>query len=268
MQDQKSSEKRQDKGLSRREFLGGTAVAAGAAFTIVPSSVLAGNGKTAPSDKINIAAIGAGGMGGGNLSRCETENIVALCDVDDDRAAKSYEKYPDAARYADYRIMLDKQKDIDAVIVATPDHTHAPAGIACMNHGKHVYVQKPMAHTVFEARKMAEVARANNVMTQMGNQGHSGEGVRLMTEWIQDGAIGDVRKVVAWTNRPVWPQGLYRPYEKPRVPDTMNWDLWLGSAPFVRITPHTLPGAGAHGGTLAAVLLEIWLAMYWTPSLP
>ena len=230
MEELKKTVQSQDKDISRRKFIGGTA-AAGAAFTIVPRQVLGGPGNTAPSDKLNIATIGAGGMGAGNTNRASTENIVALCDVDDARAAGSYERYPNAKRYHDYRVMLEKQKDIDAVIVATPDHSHAPAAMMAIKAGKHVYVQKPMAHTVYEARKLAEAAREAKVITQMGNQGHSGEGVRLICEWIWDGAIGDVREVAAWTNRPVWPQGLYRPREAGRVPDTLDWDLWLGPAP-------------------------------------
>ena len=144
-------------------------------------------------------------MGKDNLSRCEGERIVALCDVDFGLAAKIFAKYPEAKRYKDFRVMLDKQKDIDAVIVATPDHTHAVIAMAAMERGKHVYVQKPLAHSVHEARLLTEAARKQGVATQMGNQGHSGDGVRHLCEWIWDGAIGEVREVHAWTNRPVWP---------------------------------------------------------------
>jgi predicted dehydrogenase len=227
MSDQNS--KSAENGLSRRTFIKGAAAAS--AFTIVPRHVL-GRGMLAPSDKLNLAAVGVGGMGKSNLERCETENIVALCDVDQKYAAKTYEKYPKAKTYIDYRDMFDKQKDIDAVIVATPDHTHAVVAMTVMERGKHVYVQKPMTHSVYEARMLTEAARKYNVVTQMGNQGHSGEGTRLICEWLWAGAIGDVKEVHAWTNRPVWPQGVEvdRPSETPPVPDGLNWDLWLGPA--------------------------------------
>ncbi|AQT69277.1 Inositol 2-dehydrogenase [Anaerohalosphaera lusitana] len=214
-------------GISRRQFMG-SAAAAAAAFTVVPSYVIGANGQTPPSEKLNIAAIGAGGMGAGNLRAMSGENIVALCDVDDKRAAGSYERFPDAKRYKDFRVMLEKQKDIDAVLIATPDHTHAVAAMAAMQAGKHVYVQKPLTYTVNEARVLTEAARKYKVATQMGNQGHSGEGCRLIHEWIHDGAIGPVREVHCWTNRPIWPQGIVKPAEAQEVPSTMDWDLWVG----------------------------------------
>jgi predicted dehydrogenase len=220
-------------GMSRRQLLG-SAVAAGA-FTIVPSYVLGVNGQKPPSEKLNIATIGVGGMGGNNTRRCADagENIVALCDVDEKLpgTVRVFNEYPNAKKYKDFRKMLEEQKDIDAVIVATPDHTHAVAAMMAIKMGKHVYVQKPMTHTVYEARKLTEAARQYKVATQMGNQGHSGEGIRLMCEWIWDGAIGPVREVHSWTNRPVWAQGIDRPKETPPVPEGFDWDLWLGPAP-------------------------------------
>jgi len=216
--------------MNRRQFVKSAATTA-TLFTIVPRHVLGGKGHVAANDKLNIATIGAGGMGRGNTERCSDENIVALCDVDSDRAKETFETYPDAVKYVDFREMLDKQKDIDAVIVATPDHTHAVAAMAAMQLGKHVYVQKPMTRTISEARALTEAAHRYKVITQMGNQGHSGEGIRLICEWIWDGAIGPVREVQAWTNRPVWAQGIARPTETPPVPSTLNWDLWLGTAP-------------------------------------
>jgi predicted dehydrogenase len=219
--------------IPRRTFLGCTVVAT-TAFTIVPRHVLGGKGVTPPSDKLNIAGIGIGGMGQNNLAASESENIVALCDVDSDYAAKTFNKYPHARRYKDFRVLLDQQKDLDAVIVATPDHTHAVIALAAIQRGKHVYVQKPMTHSVYEARILTEAARRHKVMTQMGNQGHSGDGVRLICEWIWDGAIGPVREVHAWTNRPVWPQGIEveRPKETPAPPVSLDWDLWIGPAPY------------------------------------
>ncbi len=223
-------DKQKCKRISRRDFLSGT-TAAVAALTIVPRHVLGGPGNVPPSDKLNIAGIGIGGMGKNNIRACESENIVALCDVDDDFAADVYQKYPNARKWKDFRVMLDEQKDIDAVIVATPDHSHAVVAMAAMKRGKHVYVQKPLTRTVYEARMLTEAARKYKVATQMGNQGHSGEGARLVCEWIWDGAIGDVREVHCWTNRPVWPQGISRPEDTPQVPSTLNWGLWIGPAP-------------------------------------
>lgn len=220
------------KNLNRRDFVkAGTAGLA--MFHIVPSFVLGQNGQTPPSGKLNIAGVGIGGMGNGNINAvAETENIVALCDVDWDYAKKTFEKYPQAKKFKDYRVMLDEMGDqIDAVIIATPDHTHACIAMECMRQGKHVYVQKPLTKTVYEARMLTQAAQKYGVVTQMGNQGHSGEGIRNICEWIWDGAIGDVREVHAWTNRPIWPQGLPRPAEGMPVPETLDWDLWIGPAP-------------------------------------
>jgi len=229
-----------EKNVSRRGFIKGAAAAT--AFTIVPRHVL-GQGQTAPSDKLNIAGVGVGGMGKNNIEHCNTENIVALCDVDQKYAAPVFAKYPGAKTFVDYRVMLEKQKDIDAVIIATPDHDHAVIAMAAMQLGKHVYVQKPMTHSVYEARMLTEAARKYNVVTQMGNQGHSGEGTRLICEWIWSGAIGDIREVHAWTNRPVWPQGVEvdRPQETPPVPEGLNWDLWLGPAQYRPYHPTYIP---------------------------
>ena len=218
--------------LSRRQFVGAAATVA--AFTVVPRSVLGGAGDTAPSDKVNVAAIGAGGMGAGNTNACAGAgaNIVALCDVDWGRAGGQFKKYPNAKPYKSFVEMLDKEnKNIDAVIVATPDHMHAIASIAAMRRGKHVYCQKPLTRLVSEARAMTEAARRYKVVTQMGNQGHSGDGVRDICEWIWAGVIGEVKEVHAWTNRPIWPQGIDRPKEVHEIPSTLDWNLWLGPAP-------------------------------------
>lgn len=219
--------------LTRRDFL--AAASATAAFSIVPSFVLGANGQTPPSDKLNIAAIGCGGMGGVNINMLSGQNFVALCDVDDDRAMGTFEKYPDVPKFKDFRKMLEKHdKDIDAVLIATPDHTHAVAAMAAMKMGKHVYVQKPMTHDIYEARELTKAARKYKVMTQMGNQGHANEEIRLIREWVQDGAIGNVTRVHAWTNRPGgpwgWPQGVDVPKNSESVPGYLDWDLWLGTA--------------------------------------
>ena len=217
------------KTMSRRAFMGATASTA-FAFSIVPGKVL---GKDAPSNKLNIAVIGASGRGGANLRGVQSENIVALCDVDMERAKNNIRKNSTAKVYRDFRVMFDKmEKDIDAVIVSTPDHTHAVAAMAAIQRGKHVYCEKPLAHSIYEVRKLTEAARKYKVATQMGNQGHSSEHIRLCCEWIADGAIGDVREVHAWSNRPMggyaFPSGLPRPKDTPPVPDTLDWDLWLG----------------------------------------
>ncbi|MBT4400444.1 MAG: Gfo/Idh/MocA family oxidoreductase [Bacteroidetes bacterium] len=257
------------KTVSRRDFLTKTGVAT-AGVMVVPRHVLGGKGFTAPSDKLNIAAIGSGGMGGGNIGRVTSENIVALCDVDFARAAGTFKKFPKAKQYKDFRKMLDKEKSIDAVIVATPDHTHAVAAMAAIKRGQHVYVQKPMTHDVFEARKLTEAAREYNIASQMGNQGRSGEGTRRLAEWIWAGAIGDVKEVHSWTNRPVWPQGIDRPSDTVPVPDTLDWDLWLGTAPERPYNPTYLPfnwrarydfGAGALGDMGCHVLDPVFNAM-------
>ncbi len=223
--------KNDKKNLSRRDFIGRTATAA-AGFTILPSYVMGGLGYRAPSDKLNIAGIGVGGMGRSNLKNSATENIVALCDVDWKYAAAAFEDHPGAKQYHDWRKMLDEMGDsIDAVIIATPDHTHAIIAAHAITMGKHVYVQKPLTHSVYESRLLTNLANKYNVATQMGNQGNSGEGIRQVTEWIQSGAIGDVQKAYAWTNRPIWPQGLERPTDMYPVPEHLKWDLFLGPAP-------------------------------------
>jgi len=218
-------------GISRRDFMSGAAAVA--AFTIVPRHVLGGPRRQAPSEKLNIAGIGVGGRGGGDIGSVSSENIVVLCDVDEKKAGGTFNKFPKARKYKDYRKMLDKEeKNIDAVVVATPDHNHAPAVIRAMKMGKHVYVEKPMAHTIFEAREMTRVAREMKVVTQMGQQGHAGEGLRLTYEFIHDGAIGTVREAHVWSDRPIWPQGIGRPKDTKPVPETLDWDLWLGPAPW------------------------------------
>jgi predicted dehydrogenase len=209
--------------------------AAALTFQFVPNRMF---GAGVPSNKLNIAGIGVGGMGGSNLRQCESENIIALCDVDSYCAAKTFKRYPNAKQYSDYRIMLEKEKDIDAVVIATPDHTHAVITMAALQAGKHIYCQKPLTHTVYEARKITEAARRYQVQTQMGNQGHSSEHIRLLKEWLADGAIGNVTEVHAWTDRPVggnpWSTFAVRakPEEKAPVPETLDWDLWLGPAPY------------------------------------
>ncbi|MBX9783921.1 MAG: Gfo/Idh/MocA family oxidoreductase [Chitinophagaceae bacterium] len=220
--------------LNRRKFIRDAALAS-AGFFIIPRHVL-GRGFIAPSDKLNIAGIGIGGKGTSDLAEFAKSpyvNIVALCDVDDRQAKTSRTSFPKAPYYKDFRVMLEKEKNtIDAVSVSTPDHTHFVATIAAMQMGKHVYVQKPLTHSVYEARMLAEAEKKYKVVTQMGNQGASGDGVRLMREWYKAGLIGRARTIYVWTNRPVWPQGMGKPKKVASVPAELDWDLWLGPAPY------------------------------------
>ena len=216
--------------MNRRGFLQNVAGSA-FAFHVVPRHVL-GRGFTPPSEKMNIAGIGIGGQGASVVRELSSQNIVALCDVDSAKAAKTFGAYPKAEQFRDYRVLLDKCKDIDAVMIATPDHMHAPITLAALRSGKHVYVEKPMAHSIEEARVMTRVARETGLVTQMGNDGHADEGLRLTREALQGGAVGAVREIHCWTDRPgkFWTQNHDRPAETP-VPSTIDWDLWIGSAP-------------------------------------
>jgi predicted dehydrogenase len=188
----------------------------------------------AATDKPHVAFIGVGGKGEHNLATIgETGvNVVALCDIDSVRLLKASAKHPTARKYADWRKLLE-QNDIDAVVVTTPDHTHFPAAMSALKLGKHVYCEKPLCHDVTEVRKLTEMARAKKVATQMGNAGHASETIRRQVEWVQSGVIGNVTEVHCWTDRPnnFWPQGMERPKETPPVPESIAWDLWLGTAP-------------------------------------
>ena len=235
--------------VTRRNFVSTTSkIALGG--MVVPRHILGGHGYQAPSDKLNVAIVGAGGMGAENAQELGSENIVAVCDVDLElvmdkarermtdgdgnprekghRWAKQYES---ATKYTRFDEMLERQKDIDAVLIATPDHTHAVIAAAAMKEGKHVYVQKPLTWSVHEARALQRLARTTGVVTQMGNQGHSSDDARLINEWVQAGVIGNVQEVHVWTNRPIWGQGLLRPTERPADFDLSSPDRswWPGS---------------------------------------
>ena len=255
--------------FSRRKFIKNASLA-GAGFFIVPRHVL-GRGFVAPSDKLNIAGIGAGGKGESDLaefSKSSKVNIVALADVDDRQCKKSRDRFSKAHYYKDFREMLDKEKNnIDACSISTPDHTHAVATLACMQLGKHVYTQKPLTHDIYEARVLTEAAKKYKVVTQMGNQGGSGDGVRRAKEIYDAGLIGDVHTAYAWTNRPVWPQGIPTPTGKFDVPSELNWDLWLGTAKFIDYNPEYLPfnwrgwwafGTGALGDMACHIMDPIY----------
>ncbi len=275
MKNHKKPGKERNKKISRRDFMGAAAVTA---FTIVPRSVLGGARHVPPSEKVNIAGIGVGGQGGSDIRSLSSQNIVALCDVDWGHAAGTFRRYPNAKKYKDFRIMLDEEdKNIDAVIVATPDHVHAVASMAAIKRGKHVYCEKPLTHSVYEARVLAKAAREAGVATQMGNQGQASEGTRLMCEYIWAGAIGPVREVHVWTDRPLngindvyWPQGVGRPKDTPPVPEKLDWDLWLGPAPERPYHPAYAPfkwrgwwdfGTGALGDIGCHSIDPIWRAL-------
>jgi predicted dehydrogenase len=234
-----------EKNNPRRDFLKTSATAL-AGFYIVPRHVIGGPGYKAPSDKLMIAGIGVGGKGYSDIrSFYESGNaeIVALCDVDDSRAERSVKDHPKAKYYRDYREMLEKERNnIDAVSVSTPDHNHAVQTLMAMQMGKHVYVQKPLTHTIHEARVLTEAAEKYKVVTQMGNQGASGDGVRQMREWYAAGLIGEATKVHCWTDRPVWPQGVPWPETKgKKPPKNLDWDLWLGTAQKIDYVEHIHP---------------------------
>ncbi len=253
--------------ISRRRFIG-TTTASAFAFTFLPSRVWGAN------ERINLAGIGVGGKGAGDVNDAAKEgcNVVALCDVDEGRAQGTFAKYPEAKRYKDFRVMLEKQKDVDAVMVSTPDHTHAPAAIMAMKMGKHCYCQKPLTHSIYEARQMAQVAKEQKVATQMGNQAHAGEPIRRAVEAVRAGIIGKVTEAHIWTDRPIWPQGVTRPEERPPVPEGLDWDLWLGPAPERPYHPAYVPfkwrgwwdfGTGALGD-MACHIMDM---AYWALEL-
>jgi hypothetical protein len=215
--------------FTRRQFIYTTAVAGAAAMT---GCATARPRRVSPNEKLNIGCVGVGGKGGSDVDGCASENIVALCDVDASTLAKQGEKYPKARIYKDWRVMLEKEKNLDAVVISTPDHTHAVVAAAAMRLGKHVYCQKPLTQTVYEARLLRQLAKERGVATQMGNQGCAEDGLRRAVEVVHAGVIGSVREVHVWSNRPIWPQGMDRPDGEDPVPANLDWDLWLGPAPW------------------------------------
>jgi len=228
-------ENKKSNSTPRRNFIKNASIAS-LGITIVPRHVLGGVGFTAPSDKLFVAGIGVGGKGESDIKSFADSGkaeIAFLCDVDDRRAASSRARFPKAKYYKDWRVMLDKEhKHFDAVSISTPDHNHASPAIAAMKLNKHVYVQKPLTHDIYEARKLTEAAEKYNVVTQMGNQGASNNGTRLMSEWYDAGLIGEIQEVYCWTDRPVWPQGIPWPKTSAPIPGELDWDLWLGTAPY------------------------------------
>jgi predicted dehydrogenase len=233
--------------VTRRSFLKSSTLASAAAIAF-PYVLRAQGGGQSPNNKLNVACVGVGGQGRAAVERLKGENFVAFCDVDDERAAATFEQYPNVPRFRDYRQMLDKLgNQIDAVTVSTPDHMHYPIAVAALQLGKHVFVEKPLTHTITEARHLAQLAREKKVATQMGNQGHAGDGIRLVKEWIEGGVLGEVREVHSWTDRPgtIWPQGGFKAPDHskfiPVVPPTLDWDAWLGVAAERPYDPAYLP---------------------------
>ncbi|HSO89305.1 MAG TPA: Gfo/Idh/MocA family oxidoreductase [Draconibacterium sp.] len=259
-----------EKNDSRRNFLKKAAIAT-AGITVVPHFTVSGLGHRAPSDKLNIVGIGVGGKGHPNLMGMNTENIVGLCDVDWKYSEKCFRDFPKAKKYYDWRKMFDEMNgQFDAVMVATADHTHAIVSATALTLGKHVYCQKPLTHSVYESRLLTRLAAKHKVATQMGNQGNSGDGVREVCEWIWNGEIGEIREVHAWTDRPIWPQGLQRPTEKITPPKTLNWDLFIGPAPMRPFHEIYTPwnwrgwwdfGTGAFGDMACHVLDPVYQAL-------
>jgi predicted dehydrogenase len=270
-----------DTAPSRRAFLGTVAragLAAAVAPMLVPRHVL-GRGYRAPSDTLYVGCVGVGGMGRQDVTGVSgagegtAARIAALCDVDWKMAADAFGAFPQAARYRDFREMLEKERALDAVTVSTPDHTHATIAMAALGAGKHVYCQKPLARTLWEVRELErEAARRPRQATQMGNQGHAGEGTRQIREWVEAGLLGTVREVHYWTNRPIWPQGIERPTEMHQVPATLAWDLWLGPAPERAYHPAYAPfrwrGWWDFGtGALGDIACHAMDAAFWTLDL-
>lgn len=254
--------------ISRRKFLKTGAMAA-AGLTIVPNTILGKSfGYTAPSDKLNILGVGVGGRGAQVLRNMKTQNIIGLADVDWNYSKGVFNEYPNAKRYVDYRKMYEELgSSADAVMVATADHTHAIITAEAMLMGKHVYVEKPLTHSVYESRLLTKLAETTKVVTQMGNQGASGAGVRQVCEWIWNGEIGEITKVETFTDRPIWPQGLNRPTDKHKAPKTLNWDLFLGTANFREYNPIYTPwnwrgwwdfGTGALGDMACHILHPVF----------
>jgi len=255
---------------SRRIFLRNAAIAT-AGISVIPSHTVSGLGHRAPSDKLNIAGIGIGGKGHPNLVGMSTENIVGLCDVDWKYADQCFKEFPRAKKYWDWRRMFDEMSgSIDGVMVATADHSHALIAATALSLGKHVYCQKPLTHSVYESRLLTKLAVRHKVATQMGNQGNSGHGVRQLCEWIWNGEIGEIKEVHAWTDRPIWPQGLQRPVEVMQIPKTLNWDLFIGPAPMRPYHEAYTPwnwrgwwdfGTGAFGDMACHVLDPVFQAL-------
>ncbi|MFA7691770.1 MAG: Gfo/Idh/MocA family oxidoreductase [Candidatus Hydrogenedentales bacterium] len=265
--------------LTRRAFLAATTTTAALAGRVyAQNTARVVPGKVSPNEKLNIACIGVGGMGAGDVNGCKSENIVALCDVDWKRAEETFYRFKNAKQFKDFRVMLEEiDKEIDAVTVSTPDHMHAPAAYMAMMLGKHVRVQKPLTQTIAEARLLTKVAAEQGVVHAMGNQGHSGNGIRELCEIVWSGAVGQIKESHTWTDRPIWPQGIADPLPAATVPETMDWDLWLGTAPWREYGEGYAPfnwrgwwdfGCGAIGDMACHIVDPVFwaLKLYEAPS--
>jgi predicted dehydrogenase len=258
---------------SRRKFIRQSTTGA-ALFSVLPGSVLGLRGATPPSEKLNIAAIGVGGQGGSDLNNLASENIVALCDVDSQRAANSFKKFPAAKHLQDFRRMFDElDKQIDAVLVATPDHMHSVAAMHAIRRGKHVFCEKPLAHSIYEVRELMKAAREHKVVTQLGNQGHSFDSIRVFRECIEDGTIGTVREVHAMCNSDYARiDQLEQVKTGEPVPETLNWDLWLGPAAVRPYHSAYLPGKWRGWQAFGTGVIGDWTChlvdpVFWTLDL-
>lgn len=260
--------------LTRRSFLRTTSLASAA--TLAFPHVMRSQGGVSPNSKLNIAVVGVGGRGEAAVRGVAKENFVGFCDVDDARAANMYKEFPNVPTFRDYRRMFEQLgNQIDAVTVSTPDHMHFPIAMAAIAMGKHVFVEKPLTHTVWEARQLAKAAKEKKVATQMGNQGHANDGTRILKEWVMAGVLGEIREIHSWTNRPVWPQGVKEPDHSkfiPVVPSTLDWDLWQGVAPERAYDPSIVPfnwrGLWDYGtGALGDMGCHIMDAAYWALGL-
>ena len=232
--------------FTRRQFLLNSALLGSAAMFLPACATPRKPRKIGANEKLNVAVVGAGGRGYdtvraiGDLAK--NANLVALCDVDDERAAPAFKRYPNAKRFRDYRVMLDKMdKEIDAVVVATPDHMHYPIAAWAISKGKHVYCEKPLTRTIWEAHELKRLAKEAGVITQMGNQGHTNEGWRVIREWYNAGLLGEIKDIYMWTNRPIWPQGGLKMPAGEKVPDNLDYKVWLGVAPYQPYSSKVLP---------------------------
>ncbi|MBN2325971.1 MAG: Gfo/Idh/MocA family oxidoreductase [Candidatus Omnitrophica bacterium] len=249
--------------MPRRDF--NKLLAGASSILFLSPQVLGKEGAAPPSDRLSIAVIGCGGRGDHNLKKCENEAVIALADVDDERAAKAFNRYESIPKYKDFRIMLDKHSQVDAVLISTPDHTHTVAAMNAIQRGKHVYVEKPLAHTIYEVRQLMKAAEQNNVITQLGNQGHSHNDIRKICEWIWGDAIGPVKQVHAWYERP-YGDGKPRPDDQPPVPETMEWDLWLGPAAHRPYHPVYAPGKWRSWADFGTGVLGDWVCHILDPA--
>jgi hypothetical protein len=245
--------------VTRRQFIYYSALAAGA--TALNLRAKAQPRRVSPNEKLNIGCVGCGGKGRSDIQWCSGENIVALCDVDENAAAGARQNHPNAKFYKDYREMLEKEKSLDAIDIATPDHMHAVIAETAIKLGKHVYCQKPLTHDVYEARRLRDLAKEHGVATQMGNQGSASDSLRRAVEVVPAGLIGPVRQAYVWTNRPIWPQGLDRPAGSDPVPAGLDWDLWLGTAPSrpYKASRDGSGGGGRRNGVYAPFAWRGWL---------